>query len=597
MPGKIQNYDNFGEKSGYHPPACTCYRCNEGRGVAGSGAGRHVRVRNLSPQPPDPARRSPASSPRPPIQPPLPPGAYSGAGQSRSRDEHNTAWKIVRRWILIVGVVAGVAAVALYFTGSGLFAPPEDIGPVAVPVPPPTEETPTETPLSSTSEPTAEPTSASASKPTATLEQTLRPAPTPVPLLVAYGGWELDCPGCPVLVLDTREPEVIGAASLQPGDTIRLAGCTRAQTTMPHRYIFEATDGNYSGVAVFGPEEHPGDLHDLTCFEMLGEYKETNQYAISVQYVDNRWKYELVHGEAAKEANAPDWEPAGILMRFNVREWVVISKSMYVSVVRARINPLYAASLAAVPTSTPMATSTPEPPPTLTPRPASTPRPVVIPVSTSTARPTTPAVTVTMNRIEPSPTPLVIVLPTVPRTDGNNDVGELDTAVIEDRVIAYINEERAQRGLNALEHFPAISHIARAHSQAMATAGLLSHNIGGKGPTDRALDAGYDCKTNSDDGSSYFQGVAENIAKRPVVRRWRGNPGSWRAIAYDKDEGAVAKGLHEQWMSSTRGHREVILESRYHRIGVGVAIVDEFSANIGMEQPVVYATVNLSRCR
>ena len=31
MPGKIQNYDDFKEKRGYHPPACTCYQCNEER--------------------------------------------------------------------------------------------------------------------------------------------------------------------------------------------------------------------------------------------------------------------------------------------------------------------------------------------------------------------------------------------------------------------------------------------------------------------------------------------------------------------------------------------------------------------------------------
>ena len=173
----------------------------------------------------------------------------------------------------------------------------------------------------------------------------------------------------------------------------------------------------------------------------------------------------------------------------------------------------------------------------------------------------------------------------------------LDTALVEKWIIAYTNEEREQRGLHPLQHLPAISDIARVHSEAMAAAGVLSHGIGGKGPTDRALAAGYDCRAYSDDRSSYFQGLAENIAKRPVVRRWRGNPGSWRPVAYDRDEEAVAKGLHEQWISSTEGHRDTILQPEYHRIGVSVVVVDEFSGNIGMEQPVVYATVNFSRCR
>ena len=32
MPLKIQNYGEWeGDRPGYHPPACTCYECNEGR--------------------------------------------------------------------------------------------------------------------------------------------------------------------------------------------------------------------------------------------------------------------------------------------------------------------------------------------------------------------------------------------------------------------------------------------------------------------------------------------------------------------------------------------------------------------------------------
>ena len=115
------------------------------------------------------------------------------------------------------------------------------------------------------------------------------PAPPP---LVTYDGWKLACPGCPVVLLDIVEPEAVGAAGLRPGETVRVAGCTRAQTKVPHRYVFEAVDGHYSGVAVFDPGDYPVTSRNLECFEMLGEYKGTDLYAISVRYVDRRWEYE-----------------------------------------------------------------------------------------------------------------------------------------------------------------------------------------------------------------------------------------------------------------------------------------------------------------
>ena len=66
----------------------------------------------------------------------------------------------MRRWLLIIGVIAGAVAGILYFANLGPFSPAEDGGPTAVAAPPPTETpapepTPTPTPVTAT--PTLEP--------------------------------------------------------------------------------------------------------------------------------------------------------------------------------------------------------------------------------------------------------------------------------------------------------------------------------------------------------------------------------------------------------------------------------------------------------
>ena len=327
----------------------------------------------------------------------------------------------MRRWLFIIGVIAGVTAIVLYLVNPGLFSSAGYGDPVAVVAPPPTE-TPAPTPeptLMATQVPTAptlEPLPAPSPSPTleSTPPPTAEPAPMPSPLL-AYGGWKLDCPDCPVVLLDTKEPKVIGAASLRPGEKVRVAGCTRAQTTVPRRYVFEAVDGHYSGVVTFDPEEHPGSVHALRCFEMLGEYRETSQFAVSVQLAGGQWEYELIRGEEAQAATSPHWEQMGVLNEFVADEWTEVSKIEYAVALRARTDPAYATRLASVmagtppppavpePSPTPPSIPTPIPAPTANPRPAlpprarSTPRPTITPRPMNTPRPT--------STLSPTPTP------------------------------------------------------------------------------------------------------------------------------------------------------------------------------------------------
>ena len=169
----------------------------------------------------------------------------------------------------------------------------------------------------------------------------------------------------------------------------------------------------------------------------------------------------------------------------------------------------------------------------------------------------------------------------------------LNRSDIERLVIEFTNKERISAGLRSLRHDVAISKIARSHSENMARLGLLSHDIGGRGPTDRALAAGYNCRAYSGDGS-YTYGLSENVAEHPRVVKWMGWGTSYRPVDFSQDAGAMARELVDGWMSSP-GHRKNILDSDSRRIGVGVAIRE--SPEYGYTSETVYATQNFSECR
>ena len=144
----------------------------------------------------------------------------------------------------------------------------------------------------------------------------------------------------------------------------------------------------------------------------------------------------------------------------------------------------------------------------------------------------------------------------------------------------------------------AISDIARMHSQNMADLDVLSHDIGGKNPTDRALDSGYDCRAYFPDGS-YTYGLGENIAKYPRVREWYVTHSSARLVTFHspgffyRNSRSMAYGLVIGWMGSP-GHMQNILDSDYRRIGVGVAI--QQNEKYGYVDEIIFATQNFSSC-
>ena len=169
----------------------------------------------------------------------------------------------------------------------------------------------------------------------------------------------------------------------------------------------------------------------------------------------------------------------------------------------------------------------------------------------------------------------------------------LNRGEIESWVIEFTNEERISVGPQPLRHDDAISEIARSHSENMARLDLLSHDIGGTDPTDRATAAGYNCRAHIG-GGWYSYGLSENIAEHPRVTRWMGLGRSYSPVDYNRDAEDMARELVKGWMSSP-GHRENILDRNSRRIGVGIAIQE--TPKYGHIDETVYATQNFSACR
>ena len=133
----------------------------------------------------------------------------------------------------------------------------------------------------------------------------------------------------------------------------------------------------------------------------------------------------------------------------------------------------------------------------------------------------------------------------------------------------------------------------------MAESGEFEHIIDGDGPTDRALDAGYDCRAYRSDGS-YTYGLGENIASAPRVKTWKWTTTgawpvvkTWSAVSFHASERSIAQALVQMWMNSPE-HRAGLMKPSYRRIGVGVQVQE--LQRYGYIDEMVYATQNFSSC-
>ena len=131
---------------------------------------------------------------------------------------------------------------------------------------------------------------------------------------------------------------------------------------------------------------------------------------------------------------------------------------------------------------------------------------------------------------------------------------QIRAADVERIVHDRVNDQRVARKLNALGADRLLSAIARAHSEDMAKRNFFSHvNPEGEDPTARGKRARYEC--HKELGRAVRDGLAENLYE-----------GSLSPTINDIGRASV-----REWLNSPE-HRRNILEKRYDRSGVGVAI-------------------------
>lgn len=143
---------------------------------------------------------------------------------------------------------------------------------------------------------------------------------------------------------------------------------------------------------------------------------------------------------------------------------------------------------------------------------------------------------------------------------------------LERRIYDLINQSRTAAKLRPLQLDDRLTRIARAHSEDMASRGFFDHvNPNGDDPTARGRRAGFECRKVID-SSSYREGLAENLAEIPRLRRVRligaRNTYDWNT------PGDIAAQAVDGWMKS-QGHRRNILEKIYTQSGLGIAVSRE----------------------
>jgi uncharacterized protein YkwD len=127
------------------------------------------------------------------------------------------------------------------------------------------------------------------------------------------------------------------------------------------------------------------------------------------------------------------------------------------------------------------------------------------------------------------------------------------------------NAARAEEGLDTLEYDSLLSKAARAHSEEMARLGYQSHISPVKKNRTvmmRIANAGFD--------TTGGYGAGENIVKLGRLRPQQGFSEVARFFFYQwaAEEGVKA-------LMSSPGHRENILNRRFSRLGVGIALREE----------------------
>lgn len=159
----------------------------------------------------------------------------------------------------------------------------------------------------------------------------------------------------------------------------------------------------------------------------------------------------------------------------------------------------------------------------------------------------------------------------------------INRSAIEHQIHHFINEERAERGLNPISFTEDLREVARYHSRDMADGRYFAHESpSGQDFAGRYEKFGIDCSVRV--SPNMKSGGAENIAYTYADSDIRTDDG--RTINHERNETKIARGLVNQWMNSP-GHQENILQSYWNNEGIGIAITEDEEG-----RTIVYATQN-----
>lgn len=149
----------------------------------------------------------------------------------------------------------------------------------------------------------------------------------------------------------------------------------------------------------------------------------------------------------------------------------------------------------------------------------------------------------------------------------------IDSAGLAQRMHQLVNTERRRQGLASLAWDERLAAIARDHSIEMAANGRLDHvSSAGLDPRERAERAGYRCRKQR--GNTQFEGFGENLflGQRYQAVGYRRSGGRVTREYYGRNSAEdIAHAALDTWMHSP-GHRRNLLERRYDRQGIGVAV-------------------------
>lgn len=155
--------------------------------------------------------------------------------------------------------------------------------------------------------------------------------------------------------------------------------------------------------------------------------------------------------------------------------------------------------------------------------------------------------------------------------DGHTNT-DLDLEALEERVHELVNFEREKKKIAPLSFQPRLVELARSHSVDMAFRNYVDHiNPEGKDPTERAIDAKFECNVKSYKGV-YPTGIGENILMSYLYENIEivtTNGVEERTYNWKSFED-MAEEIVKNWMGS-KGHRENILRKDYHYEGIGIA--------------------------